>query len=356
MSVMTFLFIPVSSTEGIGEYTRSLIIAECIAKKWPFIKIYFALNKHAPYMDSCPFEVIPTEQSATKDSNKIDATLDKIKPNFVLFDASGRAKSFRKAKEVGAKVAFISQHEKKRARGLKLNRLMNLDKHWVVQPSFSIEPLNYYQRCKLTLLAKHEPKNIGPVFDDAIDTKKTNVIRDYNLPLEFFVFNSGSGGHKKSNQYCIEKVYQAAKTFSVESGMHCVVVLGDNYPKKLSSTENITCIKGLENSDFIQLLMLAKGRLVSAGDTILQCVALLLPSVVIAVSSDQPKRLGSCVNHKLVLGSEFNKESMVKSCHQLLLPSTYKELQNTMIKHQTDDALSIIVNDIASLVNLTVDH
>ena len=111
MSIKTLLFIPVSSLQGVGEYTRSLIIAKAVIKKWPDFKIYFVLNKHLPIIDSCPFEVLTTEDSATKDSNSVDEIIESVQPDLVLFDAAGRAANFQKAKAVGAKVTFISQHK-----------------------------------------------------------------------------------------------------------------------------------------------------------------------------------------------------------------------------------------------------
>lgn len=352
MSALTFLFIPVSSLEGIGEYTRSLIIAKNIAKKWPSVKIHFVLNQGVAYLDSCPFEVFTTEQSATKDSAAVNLILEKIKPDFVLFDASGRAENFRKAKELGAKVGFISQHEKKRSRGLKFNRIANIDKHWVVQPDFAIAPLSIYQQLKLKLLSQKAPKHVGAVFE----YKKVNdglaVLAKYDLPTEFFVFNAGSGGHKKSNQYCVEKFYQAAKILAIQSSIHCVVVLGENYPKTIASDKHVTCIKTLEHNDFIQLLIAAKGRLVSAGGTILQCIALALPSIAVTISSDQPKRLKACLQHKLVLTSQLEEHDMVDMCQQLLKPEVYQNLYEIMATHQADDALTIMTNDISSLLKL----
>ena len=142
--------------------------------------------------------------------------------------------------------------------------------------------------------------------------------------------------------------------FAQQSGIHCVVVSGGNYPKDLLSDKNVTCIRTLEHTDFIKLLMLAKGRLVSAGGTILQCIALLLPSIAIAISSDQPKRLQACLKNELILASQLDEQDMLAKCHELLSSPVYQELQNKMITHQADDALSIIINDIASLLNLPV--
>ena len=107
------LMIPVSSPQGIGEYMRSLIIAQALAAKWPGLDIQFVLNKHAPSAASCPFPTHLLNNSATKEKAAVNQLLQHLKPDLVIFDCSGRASQARQAKKLGAKVVFISQHQKK---------------------------------------------------------------------------------------------------------------------------------------------------------------------------------------------------------------------------------------------------
>ena len=117
------VFLPVSSPKGIGEYMRSLIIAQALQAKWPSLDIQFVLNKHAPSAASCPFPTHLLNNSATKEKAAVNALLQQLKPDLVIFDCSGRASQARQAKKLGAKVVFISQHQKKRAKGFALGRL-----------------------------------------------------------------------------------------------------------------------------------------------------------------------------------------------------------------------------------------
>ena len=116
------LFIPVSSTSGIGEYSRSLIIAEELNRQLPEIQIHFLLNRHAKCSQTCPFEVHLSEGSATKDTVKVKSVIDSISPDLVIFDCAGRASHFKYAKKSGAKVIFISQGSTRQRRCVVLRR------------------------------------------------------------------------------------------------------------------------------------------------------------------------------------------------------------------------------------------
>lgn len=353
------LFIPVSSTSGIGEYSRSLIIASAIKKKWPLSDIQFVLNVDVPYFSSCPYPVHPCQGSATKDAKGVSRIIKKLKPQLVIFDASGRAQQFKEAKAVGAKVAFISQHKKKRSRGLKLNRLFNLDIHWVVQPDYCIAPLSYFQKIKLALFNKPVPKNVGAVYS-SVNEKTTNAVLDrFNLIKdEYFIFNAGSGGHKSSDCLSADIYYQTAKMFYQHTKIKCVMVFGDNYPKNIPSNCvngtacSIIAIQSVKNDEFIALLTSAKGRVISAGDTILQCIDLKKLSVAAAVSKDQPKRLSACVQQGLLLEASLSSESLYQQAVNLLNKKNTVDICINMAKLAPLNALTIIVNDIEKLIEL----
>jgi len=357
MKSKCILFIPVSSTSGIGEYARSLIIANEIKKQQPTIDIHFVLNSEVSYFSSCPYSVHPCQGSATKDIDGVNNIIKNLKPDLVIFDASGRSQQIKQAKKIGAKVAFISQHKSKRSRGLKLNRLFNIDKHWVVQPSFCIQPLGKFQMLKLSLFKKVPPKNVGAVFSSNIESSKLEVLRRFNLrENDFFIFNAGSGGHKTSKELCADLYYQAAKLFYQQMNITCVMVFGDNYPKNIPDSsqnddnKNFICIRSLTNSEFIALLVMAKGRVISAGDTILQCIDLNKVSAAAAVSKDQPKRLADCVEQELILEAKLTVESLYQQAKCLLDNKKNEIIINNMKKLESLDALNIISNDIRKLL------
>ncbi len=352
MNPKNVLFIPVSSSSGIGEYMRSMIIAKAMLAKWPTINIHFILNEDVSYLDDCPYKVHTCKSSPTKDSNRVNAIIEQVSPDLVIFDASGRAKQFKQAKLFGAKVAFISQHNKKRNRGLKLNRLANTDIHWVVQPDYCMKALSLWQRAKLSLYNKPAPKNIGPVFELCQTEDQQKLLSQYRVVKDnYFIFNAGSGGHLVSGRLAADIYYQAAKLFSQQSKAKCLVIFGSNYPKSLPEDEGVTCLKTLSNEDFVGLLANAKGCVVSAGDTLLQCFALHKPCVAAPVSPDQPARLKLCQAKELVLVADATPESLASQAIKLTQQNN-EEVKSVIsnIKQQAPSkALDIIVNDITSL-------
>jgi len=354
MKSKCILFIPVSSTSGIGEYMRSMIIAQALLERSPTSDIHFILNEKASYLDDCPYKVHISKGSPTKDSNTVNRVISQLKPDIVLFDSSGRANQFKHAKNIGAKVAFISFYNKKRRRGLKVNRLLHTDKHWVVQPDYCMKSLSWWQKGKLSFFNKQPPENIGPVFQSSTKKKQLEVLTKFKLEEEdFFLFNAGSGGHYVSGVLAIDIYYEVAKLFYQKTKVKCVVVFGSNYPKEIPIDSDIICLKALDNVEYISLLSAAKGRIICSGDTILQCIALHKPSVASSVSPDQPARLKLCSDKGLVLAAEPTVNSLIKQ--SLLLAdrknNTYDELLNNMAKEAPLNALTVIVDDIVHLID-----
>jgi len=326
------LFIPVSSTSGIGEYSRSLIIAEELNRQLPEIQIHFLLNRHAKCSQTCPFEVHLSEGSATKDTVKVKSVIDSISPDLVIFDCAGRASHFKYAKKSGAKVIFISQHEKKRARGLGVTRLLNSDRQWVAQIPSSIKPLSWLQKLKLRLLNQSEPQVIGPIFKLPKINELNVLLENYQLERnKFLIFNAGSGGHiveghSQKRELASEIFFEVAKDVSRSLGVKCVVVFGANYPKELpviATSERdldpqLICVREIDNHLFIGLLSSSMGAVLAGGDTFLQAIELKVNCVVTAVSKDQPKRIEACSNINLVFPRDCNEASLISGTKELV--------------------------------------
>jgi ADP-heptose:LPS heptosyltransferase len=355
MELNCVLFIPVSSPSGIGEYMRSMIIAKALELRWPNVKIHFILNEQVAYLKDCPYTVHACKDSPTKELSRVNDIIGSISPDLVVFDASGRAKQFKKAKVMGAKVAFISQHNKKRSRGLKLNRLLNTDIHWVVQPDYCIKSLSYWQQTKLAIFNKKAPENIGPVFELSNHDYQVQLLKQYDLSKDnYFIFNAGSGGHKVTGALATDIYYQAAKEFyqkirGRKIKMKCVVLFGSNYPKELPKNNDLICLKNIENKDFITLLSNAKGCVISAGDTLLQCIALHKACVAASVSPDQPVRLKLCQNKQLVFAAEPNTDSLVEQALLMLDEEECNNIIDNMKNQAPVKGLEIIVDDIVVL-------
>ncbi|SET87366.1 Spore coat polysaccharide biosynthesis protein SpsG, predicted glycosyltransferase [Thalassotalea agarivorans] len=303
------LFIPVSSPEGMGEYMRSLLVADALQEKRANAEIAFILNERAPYTAHCPYTVFGSKGSATKDSKAVEQALKEFQPDVVIFDASGRAKQFKLAKRLGAKVVFISQHKKKRARGLKLNRLPYIDHHFVVQPSFCLPPLSLVARLKLRIFPAARPTHIDAVYNEPDIAKTQQWLIDHNLnDKPFVLLSAGSGGHHINGLYATELFNDYALQLSQALKLHCIVVIGPNYPYEApENSAAITYVRALQNDTFVGLLKLAELVVISAGDTLVQSAAMQVPSLCQAIAKDQYRRLQQFQSEGLTLAVEPKK-------------------------------------------------
>lgn len=313
------LFIPVSSAEGIGEYMRSMIIADEVKRNWPHADIKFILSKHAPYAAQCPYNAVLLDDTPTKQVKAVNQIITDYLPDIVIFDASGRKSQLAHAHKLGAKVVFISQHKRKRSRGMKIGRALVTDCHWVVQPEFVIGPISKLERLKLKLINKPIPLNIGPVFTQPDEACQAGLLAQYQLTKnEFVLFNAGSGGHKVNGELAANIFAQAAYESFKASGIVSVMVFGPNYPNPLPELEGVVVIPQLNNQQFINLLAASKAAVLSGGDTLLQAIALHKPTLAVPVSKDQPPRVAACVAQELVLSCETALKPMKNALAKLM--------------------------------------
>jgi spore coat polysaccharide biosynthesis predicted glycosyltransferase SpsG len=309
------LFIPVSSPKGIGEYMRTLIIAEALAELDPALDIQFVLNRHAPAAANCPFPSHLLNQSATKEKAAVNQLLQELKPDLVIFDCSGRASQARAAKKNGAKVVFVSQHKKKRAKGFALRRLSALDAHWITQFKFVDGDLTPLERFKLRLLNKNEPIFTGPVFSAP----------DNELPAElshlqgqsYSVWAAGGGGHQVQGRSATEEFYQAALAVATLT-QPAILVTGGNFQGMLRSTESVSVIKSLPNQQLMTLLNQASLVVSGGGDMMGQAIVLGKNIVAVPVASDQPDRVLACAAEGLIYPSTLAKADIVAQCQKAL--------------------------------------
>jgi UDP-N-acetylglucosamine 2-epimerase len=344
------LFIPVSSDKGIGEYTRSMIIADELSQQLPHAKIHFILNRNMKSAAECQFNTHFSDRSATKDTPLVNSVISKLKPDLVIFDCAGRSSQFAHAKRCGAKIVFISQHSKKRARGLKLRRLLFCDLHLVVQPDYAIKPLNIMERFKLKLLTKKAPINIGPIMPKI--SPSLDVLHQHSLvKSQYIIFSPGSGGHEVDGQLASDIFFQAAQLVSQKTDLKVVVLFGAHYPNELPKSQQILVLSHLNTKDFLALLNDAKGLVLSAGSTLLQVIEMQRPSVSVAISKDQPVRLQACANKKFTLEAKLDPQEICDKALQIIDSQQVKLMQRSLSRHKDSSALNVAIAKIKTLIN-----
>lgn len=343
-SAPRILMIPVSGPSGLGEYMRSLIIAQALKARMPSLDIQFVLNRHAPVANSCPFPTHLLNQSATKEKAAVNALLSELKPDLVIFDCSGRASQARTAKRLGAKVVFVSQHQKKRNKGFALNRLVALDAHWITQFKFIDGDLTTLERLKLRLLNKPEPLFTGPVFAEPASILHGEFA--YLAGKQFSVWAAGGGGHQVQGRSATEEFYQAALQIATPE-QPALLVAGGNFQGELDSTATVQVVRAVPNQTLMTLLNQATLVVSGGGDMMGQAIVLGRNIVAVPVAKDQPDRVFACAAQGLITPATLAKTDIVAQCR--------KALDNP--KHPALDqapGLKLVLADIGRLLDLAL--
>lgn len=351
------LFAPVSSSQGIGEYVRSTIVADAIHRRWPAIQIHFVLSRQAPYAQHCRYQTHFTELSPTKHPKEINALIDELCPDLVIFDASGRRTQLQHAQRSGAKVVFISQHDRKLNRGLKWGRLKVTDSHWVAQPEFVMAGLSWLQHAKLKWSKKSAPLFAGPIFTPVHHKQQQALLDRLGLQRhQFIVFNAGSGGHRLKSGLAASLFAEVAALAAANNTLKVVMVFGANFPDKPPSLPGVITIDQLDNQQFINLLEAAKAAVLSGGDALLQAISLHKPTLAVPVSRDQPHRVDACNTQKVILASPASVDAMSAQLHQLMSPAQQQQLVDNMKRLDINNGLITALREVARLLNLKTDQ
>lgn len=330
---MKILFIPVSGKDGIGEYMRSMILAQAMKDKEPEAEIHFALSEQAPYAKDCIYPTILTKRSPTYHLKEINNYIDEFKPDIVVFDASGRTSQIKHAKKSGALTVFIAQHDKKIRKGMRFGRLRYTDVFWIAQPEFTVHGLSFWSKFKLKLLKKPDPVFLGCVFVPPAIEKSEAVLEKYGLEKNNYIFiSAGSGGHfMKNKELAAEGFNNAIRKLNLTT--RYVQVWGANYlgeKRPENDGENIN-LESIPNFEFISLLANAKYAVINGGDTLLQALSLKIPFLAVPVSSDQPMRIKMAMEYaKCFLSADADSEKMVEQLKHLETEFVQKDLAEAL--------------------------
>ena len=316
MASIKVLFIPVSGPEGIGEYMRALILADAVSAVYSEAEVSFILSKRAPYVDTCPYPVHITDESPTKCTAQVNTILQTVRPTIAVFDCSGRASQYKKAKALNCKVIFISQHKKKRRRAFSLNRIGNIDAHCITQFKFVDGDLTWVERIKLALAGKPSPYFMGPVFS------APSASLPFAVAERYVVFSAGGGGHAVNGVRATDVFMLAATRWFEQTGEQCHVLLGPNYQGEVLLTEGVVFHRQLPNADLMTLMKGSRVVVLGGGDMLSQAVALKVPSIAVAVAKDQPPRIKAIAKAGLTVESALEVDAIVSQLNSgVVVPS-----------------------------------
>lgn len=326
---MSILFVPVSGPDGLGEYMRSLAIADAIKAAAPATDIHFVLSKQSPAAQNCPYTCHLLEHSPTKHTPEVIQLLNELRPETVIFDSAGRLKQVKHAKKMGATTVFVTSRPKKRRKGFRPGWLMALDQHWIIEPqAFGKAQLTKWEAVKARLFGNKETVFVDGIFPNA-DARRGKVIAEsFGLTKPFVLAASGGGGWKVGDEFTSDIFARAAAKVAT-SDTPVLIIMGPQYPNQSPEFPHCVVKHAVSTQELLDLMCAAHISLIGGGSILYQ--ALANKAVCVAASSgagDQAARVAQCADYGLVKGVLTEEEAMSEALSTLLQDTgIYQTLQ-----------------------------
>jgi hypothetical protein len=311
------LFVPVSGAFGMGEFARSLAIAQGAAERWPHASIQFILSREAPYAAQLPFPAALLASSPTFHSAAVIEIMNHWRPDIVIFDNAGRTAQLRAAQKIGARVIYISARRRQRNKAFRVSWMRLTDEHWIAYPEFIAGKLRLLERLKLKLLGRPAVRYLDVILTPARESPalRPGIAADYVLMVP-----GGGTGHPGAGD-AVEVFLQAARGLAA-LGVETVLVGRVGTPSAVTEAAPGGSADGLAAGSRAQLLgslpqaelagLMRGARLIIAngGSTLLQSIACGRACVAVPIAGDQAERIRRCVDLGVAVAAPLVADAM----------------------------------------------
>lgn len=346
-----FLFVPVSGPGGAGEFYRSLAVARAVERRWPGCGIQFILSRDAAYSGECPYPVLQVARSPTHETREVAAILERERPDVVVFDSAGRAEQYRRAKQLGASVVFVSSRASTRRKGFRWRRMRWIDQHWIVAPRFVEGGLGGLERLRTRLAPRCEMVFLDVLHEPVDDAGTAALQRSLGVePGAYVLACPGGGGVFGGGPDAAQVFLDAGTRLARESGLAVVAVLGPRIRLPQPPPAGVRALASLPNAQLMGLLRDARVGVVNGGSLLLQAIALRTPCVAAPISEDQPARVAACATHGLVRPAALEATSIVQQATALLAGEELASLSRRLDELAVANGLELAVDALARLV------
>ncbi|HRX90099.1 MAG TPA: hypothetical protein P5528_11710 [Steroidobacteraceae bacterium] len=289
-SAYRFLFLPVSAARGTGEYMRALAIAAAVAERWPEADIRFMVSHEAPYAKSVPFRTQLLASSPTMQPRAVAAYLRDFRPHIVVFDNAGRTSQLKVAREVGARVVYVSSRSRQRRRAFRWRWMRLVAEHWIAYPELLAGRITVWERCKLGISRGPRVRYLDVLLPTSAGATDQTVFATHAVAAgQYVLITPGGGAAHRSLPYAAGIISQAARTIAAR--VPAVLWIGGG---QVTASETPASLRRIERLPMTELMTLIRGAavvLTNGADTLLQVMALERPCVAVALSPDQAVRL-----------------------------------------------------------------
>jgi hypothetical protein len=298
-----------------GEYARSLAIAQAVRRQWPEAEIHFILNRQAPYAAQAPFPATLLESSPTFHSAAVIELIEKLRPALVVFDNAGRTAQLRAARRTGARVVYISARSRQRSKAFRLSWMRLLDEHWIAYPEFIAGPLSPVERFKLTLLGRPTVRYLDVILSRAAPEQRDSIMVRAGVDVGSYVLVVPGGGTDHPGASEAVGRFFAAASLLAQGGVPTLFV-GPSGP--LPPGSRLRCFASLPQADLVELMRGSRLMVVNGGSTLLQAIACGRACVAIPIARDQAKRIQHCVRAGVAIAAPLDAENIAAAASKLL--------------------------------------
>ncbi len=299
-----------------GEYARSLAIAQAARRQWPASAIHFVLSRQAPYAASAPYPATLLESSPTFHSAAVAELIEKFKPHLVIFDNAGRTAQLRAAQTAGARVVYISARSRQRRKAFRWRWMRLIDEHWIAYPQFIAGGLSTLERFKLNWLRRPVVRYLDVILARSSDARDSILTRA-GLSAGAYVLVVPGGGTGHPGAHTATSTFLAAANTLAQSGVPTVFV-GARGTAAAGSPAGSHRFESLPQADLAQLMQAARLIITNGGSTLLQAIACGGACIAIPIAKDQPERIRHCVEAEVARAAALDAASIVRAADDLL--------------------------------------
>lgn len=302
-----------------GEYARSLAIAQGARARWPGAAIRFMVSRAAPYAAQTPFPTILLESSPTFHTAKVNDVIAEWRPDVVIFDNAGRTAQLRAARRSGAKVVYISARARQRRKAFRLRWMSLIDEHWIAYPEFIAGSLGLVERFKLKLMRRPMVRYLDVILDSATSSGASMLARTGCVAGEYALVVPGGGTGHPGARDAAAQFLTAARGIAV--GIDTVFVGPTDTASTAggrSAASRLRLVGALPQSDLAQLMRGARLIVANGGSTLLQSIACGKPCVAVPIADDQNARIKRCVDVGVAVAAALDSTAILQAATALL--------------------------------------
>jgi hypothetical protein len=308
------LFVPVSGAFGMGEYARSLAMAQAAKQRWPAADIRFVLSRQAPYASRAPFPATLLDSSPTFHSAAVIRLIESFRPHAVIFDNAGRTAQLRAGRRAGAAVVYVSARARQRRKAFRLRWMRLIDEHWIAYPEFIAGRLNVLERFKLKMLRRPAVRYLDVILSRD-GSGPDAILKRLELDADGYVLIVPGGGTGHPGASDAAQTFLNAASVIAESAAPAVFV----GPAIRSSTDaQLHCFDSLPQGDLAELMRGARLIVCNGGSTLLQGIACGRACVGVPIAQDQAARISRCVTAGVAVAASLDSGSIARAAAALL--------------------------------------